>query len=74
MSPSPASFLACGRENYTITPKPKKIVSLYVKISKKPQKLGSCAFPGKTVPVLWSRLAANDHDNTEQLGLSFSLG
>lgn len=52
----------------------KIIVLLYVEIPKKPQKLGSCTFPGKAVPVLWSRLAANDHDNTEQLGPSFSLG
>lgn len=74
MSPNTASFFACRRENYTITPKKKNCFARCSNI-KRAQKAGNLSFiPGKTVPVLWSRLAASDHNNTEQLGLSFSLG
>lgn len=73
MSPNTASFFACGSENYTIIPK--EIVLLDAEIPKKALKAGKLFFiPGKTVPILWSRLAANERNNTEQLGLSFSLG
>lgn len=46
-----------------------------LKYQKKTLKAGKLFFiPGKTLPILWSCLAANECNNTEQLGLSFVLG